>query len=208
MLKIVTVAGFAASLTVGSAYAQGQPGAVGGSGPFIAKMPNTLMRLSEVIGVDVIGSDEHKLGKVDDVLVDREGRVEAVVIGAGGFLGLGEKRVAVPFGSLRWNTGDATQISNPSASLAPADAPPQEASAPPERLPGAQVSAEALRSDRPEQSGTVNPDTGPVTTSSTVRDATVLVVPPGGPVRAVSSLAKADIERAPEFRYEAGAGQR
>jgi hypothetical protein len=37
------------------------------------------------------------LGEIMDVLVDRDGKVTALIIGVGGFLGLGEKDVAVPF---------------------------------------------------------------------------------------------------------------
>jgi hypothetical protein len=36
------------------------------------------------------------------VLIDKSGTAEAVVIGVGGFLGVGEKNVAVPFKSLEW----------------------------------------------------------------------------------------------------------
>ena len=43
----------------------------------------------------------YKIGGVDDILIDKEGRVTAVIIGVGGFLGMGEKDVAVPFSSVR-----------------------------------------------------------------------------------------------------------
>ena len=41
------------------------------------------------------------LGDVDDVLIDKEGKVTAMIIAVGGFLGMGEKDVAVPFSSIR-----------------------------------------------------------------------------------------------------------
>ena len=41
-----------------------------------------------------------------DVLVDRDGKVTALIVGVGGFLGLGEKDVAVPFNSVRATTKD------------------------------------------------------------------------------------------------------
>lgn len=50
---------------------------------------------------DVYDPADNKIGAVDDVLVDKEGRVTAMIIGVGGFLGMGEKDVAVPFGSVR-----------------------------------------------------------------------------------------------------------
>jgi hypothetical protein len=41
-----------------------------------------------------------------DVLVDREGKATALIIGVGGFLGAGEKDVAVPFNAVRTTTKD------------------------------------------------------------------------------------------------------
>ena len=50
---------------------------------------------------NVYGPPDNKIGGVDDILIDKEGRVTAVIIGVGGFLGMGEKDVAVPFSSDR-----------------------------------------------------------------------------------------------------------
>lgn len=49
----------------------------------------------------VYDPSDNKIGDVDDVLIDKEGRVTAIIIGVGGFLGMGEKDVAVPFSSVR-----------------------------------------------------------------------------------------------------------
>src|ERR1700732_3732541 len=38
-----------------------------------------------------------KIGEVMDVLVDKSGKVTSLIVGVGGFLGAGEKDVAVPF---------------------------------------------------------------------------------------------------------------
>jgi sporulation protein YlmC with PRC-barrel domain len=48
-------------------------------------------------GTSVLGSDGIKIGSVDDILLDRNGSIKALVIGVGGFLGIGAKDVAVPF---------------------------------------------------------------------------------------------------------------
>jgi sporulation protein YlmC with PRC-barrel domain len=50
---------------------------------------------------NVYDPSDNKIGGVDDILIDKEGRVTAVIIGVGGFLGMGEKDVAVPFSSVR-----------------------------------------------------------------------------------------------------------
>jgi sporulation protein YlmC with PRC-barrel domain len=44
---------------------------------------------------------ESKIGDIDDVLVDKSGKITGLVIGVGGFLGVGEKDVIVPFGSVK-----------------------------------------------------------------------------------------------------------
>ena len=42
---------------------------------------------------NVYDPSDNKIGDVDDVLIDKEGRVTAMIIGVGGFLGMGEKDV-------------------------------------------------------------------------------------------------------------------
>jgi sporulation protein YlmC with PRC-barrel domain len=49
---------------------------------------------------------DNKIGEIMDVLVDRDGKVTALIVGVGGFLGMGEKDVAVPFNSVRATTKD------------------------------------------------------------------------------------------------------
>lgn len=44
---------------------------------------------------------ESKIGDIDDVLVDKSGKVTGLVIGVGGFLGAGEKDVIVPFSAIK-----------------------------------------------------------------------------------------------------------
>jgi sporulation protein YlmC with PRC-barrel domain len=60
---------------------------------------------------------ESKIGDIDDVLVDKSGKVTGLVIGVGGFLGAGEKDVIVPFTAVKmtkksdkwWLTLDETK---------------------------------------------------------------------------------------------------
>lgn len=73
-------------------------------------------RTTKLIGVDVYGPDDKKVGDVTEVIVDKTGKVEMVTIGVGGFLGIGSKDVAVPFDQVTWSD-------QPIAPPAPAPAP-------------------------------------------------------------------------------------
>jgi sporulation protein YlmC with PRC-barrel domain len=64
--------------------------------------PGTMWRGSKLVGVNISGPNDQKVGDVSDVLLDHQGNVKAVVIGVGGFLGIGEKDVAVPFTAIQW----------------------------------------------------------------------------------------------------------
>lgn len=66
------------------------------------QMPDQMLA-SGLIGATVRGSANETIGEIDDVILDRDGRAQAVVIGVGGFLGIGEKDVAVPFMALEAN---------------------------------------------------------------------------------------------------------
>ncbi|MBX9760609.1 MAG: PRC-barrel domain-containing protein, partial [Beijerinckiaceae bacterium] len=51
-------------------------------------------------------------GDIDDILLDHQGKIIAVVVGVGGFLGIGEKNVAIPFDSLVLQDKSAVSASN------------------------------------------------------------------------------------------------
>ena len=59
-------------------------------------------RISKLIGLNVYNNDNEKIGDISELIVDRAGKLEAVVVGAGGFLGLGQRDVAVPYGQINW----------------------------------------------------------------------------------------------------------
>ena len=49
----------------------------------------------------VYDAKDNKIGDINDLLLDKEGKVSAVILGVGGFLGAGEKNVAVPFNAIK-----------------------------------------------------------------------------------------------------------
>src|SRR4051794_16101192 len=59
-------------------------------------------RASKLDGLDVYNNNNEKVGDISEVLVDQSGKIQAVVIGVGGFLGMGEHDVAVPFDQIKF----------------------------------------------------------------------------------------------------------
>lgn len=61
-----------------------------------------LLDASAVIGSTVRSSEGKDIGKVNQLMIDpRDGRITTVVIGMGGMLGIGEKLVSMPWGSVK-----------------------------------------------------------------------------------------------------------
>jgi sporulation protein YlmC with PRC-barrel domain len=175
-----------------------------GTRSFIGEQSPTTLRISEILQAEVIGQDHTRIGSVDDALLSREGRIQAVVIGAGGLLGLGQKQVAIPFDQILWNTGEVGRAETPKASPAPGDArvAAEAGTAAAERMPGAQISNQVLNAVPEGRSGVVDPATGPVTTGATNgAPATVPVASAGGATRAFVRLTQEDVRNAPEFAY-------
>lgn len=78
-------------------------------------------RASKLIGLNVYNEANEKIGDINDVILDKSGKVENVVLGVGEFLGIGEHYVAVAYDSLKWSnepprsTTASTTTSSPNA---------------------------------------------------------------------------------------------
>ena len=59
------------------------------------------MRASKLIGAAVKNQANETIGDINEIVLSKDGNIAAVVIGVGGFLGIGEREVAVAFDSLR-----------------------------------------------------------------------------------------------------------
>jgi sporulation protein YlmC with PRC-barrel domain len=59
-------------------------------------------RSSKLIGVNVYNDNNEKIGDIEELIVDKSGKVDNVVLGVGRFLGMGEHYVAVPMEKLKW----------------------------------------------------------------------------------------------------------
>ncbi|WP_052955050.1 PRC-barrel domain-containing protein [Microvirga vignae] len=88
----------------------------GMQGQFMTQMQQGQMMASDLIGTRVVSANNESIGDINDVIVDRNGQVMAAVVGVGGFLGIGEKDVAVPFKSLEFATSQQANAMDNNAS--------------------------------------------------------------------------------------------
>ncbi len=83
-----------------STAAFAQPMAAGGSG-LLTSVPSSSLTVTDWYKQDVYNQSNDKIGEIMDVLVGKDGQVRAAIVGVGGFLGAGEKDVAVSFNSIK-----------------------------------------------------------------------------------------------------------
>lgn len=58
------------------------------------------IRAEELVGTTVYGANEENVGEVGDIVLSQDGQVESIIVNVGGFLGVGEKEVAVGMDNL------------------------------------------------------------------------------------------------------------
>jgi len=90
-LKLATVA-LMGALASTAAIAQTQTGSDKGQ-----------WQASKLIHMNVYNAQNEKIGDIKELMVDKSGKIENVAIGVGGFLGMGERDVAVKFDQLKWS---------------------------------------------------------------------------------------------------------
>jgi hypothetical protein len=71
------------------------------SSKFIQRQNPDQFAFSKFKGTDVIGPDNAKVGDVNDLVFDKSGKLIGLVVGVGGFLGIGEKDVAMDMGAFQ-----------------------------------------------------------------------------------------------------------
>jgi sporulation protein YlmC with PRC-barrel domain len=76
------------------------------SAKFVNSQRSDQFLASKFRGTDVVGADDQKIGDVSDILFDKEGKIEAYVVGVGGFLGIGAKDVALAPSAFQIVAGD------------------------------------------------------------------------------------------------------
>ena len=91
-------------------------------GPFVTVPPTGAWRASDLEGKDVYGADGESIGSISDVLLSEEGEVIAVLVGVGGFLGIGQKDVAVAMDALEFGPGKTEGLPTAAEASATTDA--------------------------------------------------------------------------------------
>jgi PRC-barrel domain len=81
-----------------------------GSPQFLSKQASDDWLASNLIGQTVYNGQNEAIGDINDLVTDHNGKIVAVLIGSGGFLGLGEKDVAVRFEDLKLAREDNDSI--------------------------------------------------------------------------------------------------
>ena len=71
----------------------------------IAEQDANQIRAKELIGVEAVNKDQ-KLGKVEYLILERDGKVAGVVLSIGGIFGIGDKLVAIPWKQVEVKAGD------------------------------------------------------------------------------------------------------
>jgi len=64
-------------------------------------VPPQSVTVSDWYKQSVYDPSNNKIGEIDDVLLSPDGKVNALIVGVGGFLGMGEKHVALPFNAVK-----------------------------------------------------------------------------------------------------------
>jgi sporulation protein YlmC with PRC-barrel domain len=114
--KYLAAALLGTTLLTGAAFAQNQT--TDRSNVNTAVHKEGQWRASKVIGVNVYNEANEKIGDIQEIIIDKSAKVDNVVLGVGGFLGMGEHYIAVPMEKLKWVD---EPVRTSSTTTAPAD---------------------------------------------------------------------------------------
>ena len=132
-------------------------------------------RASKVVGLNVYNDNNSSIGSINDLLTDKSGNIKAVVIGVGGFLGVGSHLVAIPFDKIKF-------VNEPVAYTGVAGAPSAGAGAPNAggSRPASTITTGAATNNAPAATSKPNP---------------------WYPDHAVYNATKDELKAMPEFKY-------
>lgn len=107
-----------ATLLSTAAYAQVDPAPDAGMDPGMGADVQNVIHAEGLLAANVIGEtvynstadDADNIGNVNDIIITEDGSAEAIVIGVGGFLGLGQKDVGIAFDATQWHERDGERV--------------------------------------------------------------------------------------------------
>jgi sporulation protein YlmC with PRC-barrel domain len=121
MHSMLLIGGLLSSVVIVSAFAQSSPPAPSAppaqtppmAAPAPASKPADTVavrpaaqsgqwRASKLVGLNVYNEQNEKLGDISEILLDKSGKVEGVIIGVGGFLGMGQRDIKVEMSKLKF----------------------------------------------------------------------------------------------------------
>jgi sporulation protein YlmC with PRC-barrel domain len=108
MKKAITAAVLGLSLAALPALAQNNTGANNSQANAKNDQPHqtasqmNLWPSSKLKGLNVYNQNNEKIGDISDLMTNKEGKIDVVVISVGGFLGIGSHDVAVKWNDLKW----------------------------------------------------------------------------------------------------------
>jgi sporulation protein YlmC with PRC-barrel domain len=164
--------------------------APGGIGNWMTQEQPGQWRASKLKGVNIYNNNNESIGEVEELIVGQDGKVTAAIIGIGGFLGIGQHDVAVPFNEIQWVMEPRAVATNtaPPAATAPATTAPAGTTAP--RTADATRPADA---NAPAATG-----------SAATRGATAVPADRANrsyPDHGILSMSRDQLKAAPEFHY-------
>jgi hypothetical protein len=100
-----TLIALSAGVLMAGTAALAQP-VTSGKAEIMSSVPNNSATVADWYKQNVYDPSDNKIGEIMDVLVSPDGRATALIIGVGGFLGAGEKDVAVAFNAVKHTMKD------------------------------------------------------------------------------------------------------
>nr|WP_299240620.1 PRC-barrel domain-containing protein [uncultured Halomonas sp.] len=76
------------------------------SGAFMEEQQGDQVRSDQLVGSAVTNASDEEIGNIDDLLLNKEGQVVGIIVGVGGFLGIGEKHVALSWDAVEITRGE------------------------------------------------------------------------------------------------------
>jgi len=145
------------------------------AGTALAQSSKGEWRTSKMVGVNVYNDSNEKLGSIDELIMNKDGKIDKVIIGVGGFLGVGQRDIAVNFDQLKFT--DQPVPSTTASTSAPSTSSPNSSSSP------------------------MPTTTGPSTTVGSSSASARTTADEWYPDHAVMSGTKDQLKSMPEFKY-------